>query len=116
MNRTDRLYAIVEELRAAAPRSRTVAQLAERFEVTSRTMHRDLLALQTAGVPCWSQPGPGGGYTIDPKPRPVTTIGKGRGIHVRSVMRDEVDTKRLARMLYRFGQQIIDENKTKPKS
>ena len=66
MNRTDRLYAIVEELRAAAPRSRTVAQLAERFEVTSRTMHRDLLALQEAGVPCWSQPGPGGGYTIDP--------------------------------------------------
>jgi predicted DNA-binding transcriptional regulator YafY len=65
MNRTDRLYAIVEELRAAAPRPRTVAQLAGRFEVTERTIRRDLMALQESGVPCWSQPGPGGGYTID---------------------------------------------------
>ncbi len=66
MNRTDRLYAIVEELRAVAPGPRTVAALAERFEVTERTIHRDLLALQEAGVPLWSQPGPGGGYFIDP--------------------------------------------------
>jgi predicted DNA-binding transcriptional regulator YafY len=66
MNRTDRLYAIVEELRAAAPRPKTVAQLAGHFEVTERTMHRDLLALQEAGVPLWSQPGPGGGYHVDP--------------------------------------------------
>jgi predicted DNA-binding transcriptional regulator YafY len=42
-----------------------VASLAERFEVTERTIHRDLLALQEAGVPLWSQPGPGGGYFID---------------------------------------------------
>jgi predicted DNA-binding transcriptional regulator YafY len=65
VNRTDRLYAIVEDLRAVAPRPRTVASLAERFEVTERTIHRDLLALQEAGVPLWSQPGPGGGYFID---------------------------------------------------
>jgi predicted DNA-binding transcriptional regulator YafY len=66
VNRTDRLYAIVEDLRAVAPRPRTVASLADRFEVTERTIHRDLLALQEAGVPLWSQPGPGGGYFIDP--------------------------------------------------
>ena len=66
MNRTDRLYALVEELRAAAPRARTAARLAERFEVSVRTIERDLLALQEAGVPIWAQPGPGGGYTIDP--------------------------------------------------
>lgn len=66
MNRTDRLYALVEELRAAAPRSRTAAQLAAVFEVSVRTVERDLLALQEAGVPIWAQPGPGGGYTIDP--------------------------------------------------
>ena len=66
MNRTDRLYALVEELRAAAPRPRTAAQLAGRFEVSVRTIERDLLALQESGVPIWAQPGPGGGYTIDP--------------------------------------------------
>src|SRR5919204_24144 len=66
MNRTDRLYALVEELRATAPRARSAQRLAERFEVTVRTIQRDLLALQEAGVPIWATPGPGGGYTIDP--------------------------------------------------
>lgn len=65
MNRTDRLFALVEELRAHAPRPRTVAQLANRFEVTVRTIQRDLLALQEAGIPLWSSPGPGGGYHLD---------------------------------------------------
>jgi predicted DNA-binding transcriptional regulator YafY len=66
MNRTDRLYALVEELRASAPRARSAQRLAERFEVTVRTIQRDILALQQAGVPIWATPGPGGGYTIDP--------------------------------------------------
>jgi predicted DNA-binding transcriptional regulator YafY len=66
VNRTDRLYALVEELRAAAPRPRTSRGLAERFEVSIRTIERDLGALQQAGVPIWATPGPGGGYTLDP--------------------------------------------------
>jgi predicted DNA-binding transcriptional regulator YafY len=41
------------------------AELAERFEVTTRTIERDLLALQEAGVPIWAQPGPGGGYALN---------------------------------------------------
>src|ERR1043166_5072212 len=65
MNRTDRLYALVEELRARAPRFMRASELAERFEVTTRTIERDLLALQEAGVPIWAQPGPGGGYSLD---------------------------------------------------
>lgn len=65
MNRTDRLYALVEELRAHAPRKVRAADLAERFEVTTRTIERDLLALQEAGVPIWAQPGPGGGYGLN---------------------------------------------------
>jgi predicted DNA-binding transcriptional regulator YafY len=40
-------------------------ELAERFEVTTRTIERDLLALQEAGVPIWAQPGPGGGYGLN---------------------------------------------------
>ncbi|MGI8552303.1 MAG: helix-turn-helix transcriptional regulator, partial [Dehalococcoidia bacterium] len=65
MNRTERLYALVEELRARAPRKLRAAELAERFEVSIRTIERDLLALQEAGVPIWAQPGPGGGYSLN---------------------------------------------------
>ena len=66
MNRTDRLYAISEVLRATAPRARTARELAERFEVSVRTIERDLSALQQSGVPIWATPGPGGGYSVDP--------------------------------------------------
>jgi predicted DNA-binding transcriptional regulator YafY len=66
MNRTDRLYALVEELRAVAPRPRTARQLADRFEVSVRTIERDLGALLQAGVPLYATPGPGGGHAIDP--------------------------------------------------
>jgi predicted DNA-binding transcriptional regulator YafY len=65
VNRTDRLYGLVEELRARAPRLMRAAELAQRFEVTTRTIERDLLALQQAGVPIWAQPGPGGGYGLN---------------------------------------------------
>jgi predicted DNA-binding transcriptional regulator YafY len=65
VNRTDRLYALVEELRAVAPRPRSARWLAERFEVSGRTIERDLSALQQAGVPIWAEPGRSGGYAID---------------------------------------------------
>jgi predicted DNA-binding transcriptional regulator YafY len=65
VNRTDRLYALVEELRAVAPRPRTARQLADRFEVSTRTIERDLLALLEAGVPIHATTGPGGGYALD---------------------------------------------------
>jgi predicted DNA-binding transcriptional regulator YafY len=65
-NRTDRLYAIVEEMRSRAPRPMRAADLARRFEVSVRTIERDLSSLQQAGVPIWAQPGPGGGYALDP--------------------------------------------------
>ncbi|MFE0187859.1 helix-turn-helix transcriptional regulator [Streptomyces sp. NPDC058989] len=66
MNRTSRLYALVEELRASAPRPLTVAALAARFEVSTRTVQRDLQALMESGVPVRTTPGRGGGWTIDP--------------------------------------------------
>lgn len=66
MNRTARLYALVEELRASAPRPLTVAALAARFEVSTRTVQRDLQALMESGVPVRTTPGRGGGWTIDP--------------------------------------------------
>lgn len=65
MNRTDRLFAIHEALRRAGPQGATAAGLAARFEVSPRTVKRDVVALQEAGVPIWSQQGPTGGYWID---------------------------------------------------
>ena len=65
MNRTDRMYALVEELRAAGGRGRTARQLAAHFEVNVRTIERDLSALGQAGVPLASKQGRSGGYTVD---------------------------------------------------
>jgi len=42
----------------------TVAELAEEFGVSRRTMLRDLSALSAMGVPLRSTPGPGGGYSL----------------------------------------------------
>ncbi|MGI5454418.1 helix-turn-helix transcriptional regulator [Streptomyces sp. CA-249302] len=65
MNRTDRLYALVEEPRAAAPRPCSARTLAARFEVSVRTIERDLAALQQSGVPVYAEPGRRGGYALD---------------------------------------------------
>ena len=65
VNRTDRLYALVEELRAVSPRPRSARQLAARYEVSTRTIERDILALQESGVPIYAEPGRCGGYVID---------------------------------------------------
>jgi len=65
MNRTDRLYAIVEELRGRAPDWMSATALADRFEVSTRTIERDLSALQQAGVPIYATPGRRGGYALD---------------------------------------------------
>ena len=71
MNRIDRLYALVEELRAAGPRGRTARQLAGRFEVSVRTIERDLSALGQAGVPLATKQGRTGGYTRRPLDEPA---------------------------------------------
>ncbi|GAA2414238.1 YafY family protein [Actinomadura vinacea] len=65
MNRTDRLYALVEELRARAPGRVSARDLAARFEVSPRTIERDIGALQQAGVPIFADVGRKGGYTLD---------------------------------------------------
>jgi len=66
VNRTDRLYALVEELRASAPRRRSARELASLYEVSARTIERDINALQQAGVPVFADVGRRGGYTVDP--------------------------------------------------
>lgn len=65
MNRTERLYALAEELRRAGPAGSSGPRLARLMEVSERTIKRDIGALQQAGAPIWAQAGPGGGYVLD---------------------------------------------------
>ena len=48
-----------------APRPRSARQLAGRYEVSTRTIERDVLALQESGVPIYAVAGRCGGYVID---------------------------------------------------
>ncbi|MEV0645330.1 YafY family protein [Phytomonospora sp. NPDC050363] len=45
-------------------RGATAARLAEALEVSVRTIYRDVTALQSAGVPLWTEPGPTGGIRL----------------------------------------------------
>lgn len=65
MNRNERLHALVEELRAAAPTPRSTRWLAERFAVSVRTIERDATALAAAGAPVYPVGGRQGGYAAD---------------------------------------------------
>jgi predicted DNA-binding transcriptional regulator YafY len=68
MNRTDRLLAIVLELQAK--KHIRAEDLAATFEVTKRTIYRDMLALDESGVPIVAIPGHGyslvEGYFLPP--------------------------------------------------
>jgi predicted DNA-binding transcriptional regulator YafY len=60
--KNERLFAIVNHLLA---HGRTDAgELARRFEVTERTIYRDMDSLSGSGVPVLAVPGAGGGYEI----------------------------------------------------
>ncbi|MCP4139799.1 MAG: YafY family transcriptional regulator [Chloroflexi bacterium] len=60
MNRLDRLFAILLHLQNK--RRIRAKDLAEKFEVSKRTIYRDLAALNQSGVPLYAQPGDG--YTL----------------------------------------------------
>jgi predicted DNA-binding transcriptional regulator YafY len=62
MNRTDRLMAMILILRSR--RKLTARQLAEIFEVSRRTIYRDIDALCQANVPIVAELGPEGGYSL----------------------------------------------------
>lgn len=64
VNRTERLYALVEELSRRPEVPTTARSLAQRFAVSTRTIKRDLVALQEAGVPLWAESGRNGGYGV----------------------------------------------------
>ncbi|QMU79838.1 WYL domain-containing protein [Streptacidiphilus sp. PB12-B1b] len=83
MNRTDRLFAMVEELRAVSPRPRSAPWLARRFQVSVRTVERDLDALRQSGLPIRSDTGRVGGYSLDrDRTLPPVTLTPGEALAV----------------------------------
>lgn len=64
MRRAERLQALTEMLRRSGARGVSADRLAREFEVSVRTIKRDLVALENSGAPIWSRPGPGGGYGL----------------------------------------------------
>ena len=64
MKRAERLHALSETLRRSGARGVSAERLASDFEVSVRTVKRDLDALENSGKPIWSRPGPGGGYGL----------------------------------------------------
>ena len=60
MRRADRLFRIVQLLRQG--RMMTGARLAEKLEVSTRTIYRDIMDLQLSGTPIEGEPGVG--YTL----------------------------------------------------
>jgi len=64
MKRRSRLFALAEYLRGRRS-GVTAEQLAERFDVTVRTIYRDLDTLRDAQLPVTAERGRGGGYALD---------------------------------------------------
>lgn len=63
MNRMDRLTAIILLLQGG---KRSASDIARRFEVSKRTIFRDIQSLCEMGVPVITEPGAHGGYTLMP--------------------------------------------------
>ncbi len=61
MKRMDRMMAIVMALQQ---RAETAQSLADKLEVSKRTVLRDMQALSEMGVPLYAVSGPGGGYRL----------------------------------------------------
>lgn len=60
--RSARLLALLLRLQRVGPATATT--LAAELEVSERTVYRDVALLQAAGVPLWTEPGPGGGIRL----------------------------------------------------
>jgi predicted DNA-binding transcriptional regulator YafY len=107
VNRTDRLYALVEELRAVAPRPRSASWLARRFEVSVRTVERDLDALRQSGLPIRSDTGRTGGHSLDrDRTLPPVTLTAAEALAIGVALRTAGSTP-FAAAARRAGQKVL---------
>ena len=68
MNRLERLYAISDLLRRESPWPVSASRLADRFDVSRRTIERDVAALRYGGLPLHTVDGPRGGVALSTTP------------------------------------------------
>jgi len=80
VRRAERLHALSEMLRRSGTRGISAERLAREFEVSVRTIKRDLDALDNSGVPIWSRPGPGGGYGLAGATLPPVSLSPGQAV------------------------------------
>ncbi|KOU19147.1 DNA-binding protein [Streptomyces sp. WM6372] len=101
------MYALVEELRAVAPRPRSAPWLARRFEVSVRTVERDLEALRQSGLPIRSDSGRAGGYSLDrDRTLPPVTLSATEALAVSVALRTAASTP-FAAAAHRAGQKVL---------
>lgn len=107
MNRTDRLYALVEEVRAVAPRPRSAPWPARRFEVSVRTVERDPEALRQSGLPIRSEAGLAGGYGLDrDRTLPPVRLSAAEALAISVALRAAAATP-FAAAAHRAGQKVL---------
>ncbi len=107
MTKTERLYAIVEELRAVAPRPRGATWLARRFEVSVRTIERDLAALRESGCAIRGGVGRTGGYFLDrDRTLPPITLTPAEALAITVALRSASVTP-FASAARRAGQKVL---------
>jgi predicted DNA-binding transcriptional regulator YafY len=108
VNRANRLYALVEEPRAVAPRPRSARWLAGRFEVSVRTVERDISALQQSGVPIYAQPAARAAIAWTRRRR------RGTKPSVPRMVADALDTRRVLRLGYANREGAITVREIEP--
>lgn len=72
MSRARRLVEIVRALKQAAPNALTAQNIAERFQVSERTIYRDMAKLIDSGVPIEGEAGLGYMLAPDEGPPPIS--------------------------------------------
>lgn len=71
MTRLERLFAISEAVRRAAPQAVSAARLADEFNVSRRTIERDLASLKNSGAALYAEHGRTGGHRSLDEPEKV---------------------------------------------
>ncbi|XVQ15407.1 helix-turn-helix transcriptional regulator [Spirillospora sp. CA-255316] len=99
MNRVDRLLALVAELRAASPEPLTADALADRLEVSGRTVRRDLELLIHGGLPVRLERGRGYVLPAAERPPPLSEVASLMG-PVHDTLAEAVRTRRIVRLAY----------------